>query len=165
MLLLLFGAVRPRAASARKLSLLLLLVAANQRMEQLVERELVRDGVDPHGYALLSLIGARGTPRLTELAQELGMPLTTVSDAVRRLEARTLVRRRPNPEDGRSSLFELTPHGNREWRAGWAALRRISEALKLEVDEQEMRDALTRLGNAFENIIAAGPTPDPMASN
>jgi DNA-binding MarR family transcriptional regulator len=93
------------------------------------------------------------------------MPLTTLSDAVRRLEARTLVRRRRNPDDGRSSLLELTPRGDREWRAGWGALRRISEALKREVDEEEMRDALTRLGDAFESILADGPAPDPMASN
>src|SRR3954447_15184450 len=82
----------------RRLSLLLLLVAANQRMAQLVERELASDGRAPRYYASLSLMGARGEMRLTELAEELGMPLTTASDAVRRLEARGSVRRRPNPQ-------------------------------------------------------------------
>src|SRR4051794_20020111 len=85
------------APSERRLSLLLLLVAAHQRMAQLVERELAAEGVDPNGYALLSLVGARGSIRLTELAGELGMPLTTASDIVRRLEQRRLVRRRSNP--------------------------------------------------------------------
>ena len=121
------------------LSLLLLLVAANQRMVQLVERELAADGVDANGYASLSLIGVRGEMRLTELADQLGMPLTTMSDVVRRLEGRGLVRRRPNPDDGRSFLFELTARGDREWRRGWGALQRIDEQLQRDVDFDEMR--------------------------
>ena len=96
-------------------------------MAQLVEQELAADGVDPNGYAVLSLIGVRGPVRLTELAAELGMPITTASDVVRRLEVARHVRRSPNPDDGRSSLFELTAKGDREWRRGWAALQRINE--------------------------------------
>ncbi len=122
-------------------------------MTQVVERELAADGVESNGYAVLSLIGARGTMRLTEVAQELGMPLTTASDVVRRLEGRHLVRRRPNPEDGRSFLFELTARGDREWRRGWGALQRINAALDDRVDELEMRTALTRLGRAFEEAL------------
>ena len=47
-------------------------------MAQLVELELAADGVESNGYAMLSLIGARGSVRLTEIASELGTPLTTV---------------------------------------------------------------------------------------
>ena len=80
------------APPERRLSLLLLVVAAHQRMGQLVERELTADGVAASDYALLSLVGARGPARLTEVAGELGMPLTTASDAVRRLEGRGMPR-------------------------------------------------------------------------
>jgi DNA-binding MarR family transcriptional regulator len=142
---------RSAAPPERRLSLLLLLVAANQRMQQLVERELAADGVDSNGYAALSRIGARGSMRLTELSDELGMPLTTASDVVRRLESRGLVRRRPNPDDGRSFLFELTARGDRDWRRGWGALQRIDA--KLEVDREQMRAALTELGAAFEAAL------------
>ena len=120
------------------------MVAANQRMVQLVERELAADGVDATGYASLSLIGVRGEMRLTEAADQLGMPLTTMSDVVRRLESRGLVRRRPNPDDGRSFLFELTARGDREWRRGWGALQRIDEQLRRDVDFDEMRTSLRR---------------------
>jgi hypothetical protein len=48
------------APPERRLSLLLLVVAAHQRMGQLVERELAADGVAASDYALLSLVGARG---------------------------------------------------------------------------------------------------------
>jgi DNA-binding MarR family transcriptional regulator len=120
-------------------------------MAQLVDRELAADGVEASGYSVLSLIGVRGPVRLTELAVELGMPLTTTSDVVRRLEAQRRVRRMPNPDDGRSYLFALTTAGNREWRRGWGALQRINALLRAELGEDEdgVRDALDLLGDAF----------------
>jgi DNA-binding MarR family transcriptional regulator len=144
---------RSAAAPERKLSLLLLLVAAHQRMAQLVDLELAADGVDSNGYAMLSLIGVRGPVRLTEVASELGMPLTTASDVIRRLESRHQVRRTPNPEDGRSFLFELTAKGDREWRRGWGALQRINAALVAGIDEQKTRDVLEELNRAFEAAL------------
>jgi DNA-binding MarR family transcriptional regulator len=138
------------APPERRLSLLLLLVAANQRMTQLVERELAADGVEPNHYATLSLIGAFGPMRLTEISSQLGIALTTTSDTVRRLEGHGLVRRHPNPEDGRSFLFELTARGDREWKRGWGALQRIDEAIVGAIDVDATRDVLTELGTAFE---------------
>jgi len=123
-------------------------------MAQLVERELAADGVASDGYASLSLIGVRGPIRLKELASELGMPLTTASDVVRRLEARHYVRRRENPDDGRSWLFELSAAGDREWRRGWGALQRIDARLREELDdENRIREALLELDGAFEAAL------------
>jgi len=118
-------------------------------MAQLVDLELAADGVESNGYAMLSLIGARGNVRLTQIASELGMPLTTASDVMRRLETRKHVRRTPNPDDGRSFLFELTARGDREWRRGWGALQRINVALLSQIDEQETREVLEELNRAF----------------
>jgi DNA-binding MarR family transcriptional regulator len=128
-------------------------------MSQLVERELARDGVESDGYAVYSLIGARGTMRLTEVSEQLGLPLTTASDIVRRLEGRGLVRRHPNPEDGRSFLFELTARGDREWKRGWGALQRINGALARELaDDAATKDVLLELGEAFEQVLETDPT-------
>src|SRR5262245_1725373 len=91
----------------RRLSLLLLLVAAHQRMAQLVQYELGRDGVDSSHYAVLSLVGVRNKIRVSEVAAELGMPLTTTSDVVKRLEDRGHLARSRNPADARSVLVEL----------------------------------------------------------
>ena len=122
-------------------------------MTQLVDMELAADGVGTNGYAMLSLIGVRGPVRLTEVAAELGMPLTTASDVVRRLEARGHVRRAPNPEDGRSFLFALSAKGDREWRRGWGALQRVNEALARRIDGGETRAALEQLNDAFEQAL------------
>jgi DNA-binding MarR family transcriptional regulator len=146
-------AERP-TTSERRLSILLLVVAAHQRLGRLVERELASDGVEPSDYGLLSLVGLRGPVRLKEVAAELGMRLTTASDAIRRLEARDHVVRRPNPADGRSTLFELTAEGNREWRRGWPALRRINAALSEALDDPAaVRRALEELGAAFDAAL------------
>jgi DNA-binding MarR family transcriptional regulator len=59
------------------------------------------------------------------------------------------VRRTPNPEDGRSFLFEVTARGDREWRRGGGALQRIDEALQAEIDEPHTRAALEQLNRAF----------------
>ena len=145
----------PPVSPEQRLSLLLRLVAAHQRMAQLVQRELAADGVDDDGYAVLSLIGVRGPVRLTELAAELGLPLTTASDVVRRLEARGDVQRMPNPGDGRSSLFALTPTGELVWRRGFDALRRVNGALEQELEGTDaVRSALERLDAAFARVLA-----------
>ena len=142
----------------RRLSILLLVVAANQRLLQLVERELAADGVSAADYGLLSLVGARGPVRLTEVAAELGMRLTTASDAMRRLEARGHATREPNPGDRRSVLFALTPAGDTEWRRGWPALQRINGFLEKELDDPALvRAALEDLGAAFGAALARPP--------
>ncbi len=146
----------------RRLSILLLVVAAHQRMGQLVERELAADGVAAADYALLSLVGLRGPARLTEVAAELGMPLTTASDALRRLEARGHVRRSRNPDDGRSVLVELTDAGGDEWRRGWPALVRVNEQLAEALEEPDLvRAGLERLGSAFETVLSGKPSRTP----
>jgi DNA-binding MarR family transcriptional regulator len=122
-------------------------------MTLLVERELAADGVEANGYAVLSLIGARAGMRLTELSEQLGMPLTTASDVVRRLEGRGHVRRRPNPNDKRSFLFELTARGDREWKRGFGALMRIQDALAGQLDTEAASAALLELGDAFEQAL------------
>jgi DNA-binding MarR family transcriptional regulator len=137
------------------LSLLLLVLAANQRLVRLVERELAADGVAGADYGLLSLVGVRGPVRLTEVATELGMRLTTASDAMRRLEARGHATREPNPEDGRSVLFALTEEGQAEWRRGWPALQRITRFLGEELgDPERVRDSLESVGAAFAQGLA-----------
>jgi DNA-binding MarR family transcriptional regulator len=122
-------------------------------MEQLFDLELAADGVESNGYAALSVIGVRESLNLTDIADELGMPLTTASDVVRRLERRGHVRRRRNPDDGRSFLFELTAVGDREWRRGWEAIRRILGGLREDLDEEAVRDTLVALNASFERAL------------
>jgi DNA-binding MarR family transcriptional regulator len=126
-------------------------------MAQLVDLELAADGVESNGYSMLSLIGVRGPVRLTEIASELGLPLTTASDVMRRLESRQYVRRTPNPEDRRSFLFELSAAGDREWRRGWGALQRINAKLGRHLDDAESTGAML---HELDAAFAAALTDD-----
>jgi len=139
------------AQPQRRLSLLLQIYAVHARMGALVTRELEQLGVESAHYATLSAIGAFGPIRLKELSSLLGMPLTTTSDVVRRLETRDALVRRPHPADGRSQLLELSARGDEEWRAGWPALQRATEAIvtRLDAPEDDVRDALRQLETAL----------------
>ena len=139
----------------RRLSLLLEIYSVYARMGALVTRELGALGVDSSDYAALSAIGAFGPIRLKELSSLLGTPLTTMSDVVRRLERREALVRRPHPGDGRSQLLELSEQGDAEWRAGWPALQRATEAIVTRLDgpEDDVRDALRRLEAALAGAL------------
>lgn len=67
--------------------------------------------VDRAGYAVLVRVSELGPVRLSELAQYLGLDVSTVSRQVQQLEQRGLVDRSPDPLDGRASLLELSIPG------------------------------------------------------
>jgi DNA-binding MarR family transcriptional regulator len=60
--------------------------------------------------------------RVGRLAEEFGLSRATVSDAVRTLETKGLVRRQPWPRDGRVATLRLTPEGEvtAAGLSGWA---------------------------------------------
>jgi DNA-binding MarR family transcriptional regulator len=119
--------------------------------------QAMRDlSVSPNGFAVLSAIRAFQPITPSRLAALLGMPPTTLSSYLRRLESRRQVRRRPNPEDGRSALLEVTKLGDRTVVAGLPALRgsvaRVNE--QLDYSPQELDLALDRLEDAFRRLLS-----------
>ena len=62
-------------------------------------------------YAVASWLNVCGQATPTELAADLGMKPTTLTSIIERLVRKRQIRRRPNPEDGRSYLLELTAKG------------------------------------------------------
>jgi len=78
--------------------------------------------VDRAGYAVLVRVAELGPVRLSELAQYLGLDVSTVSRQVQQLEQRGLVDRSPDPLDGRAALLELSVPGRevmQKMRDGW----------------------------------------------
>lgn len=68
------------------------------------------------GYGVLTEIGERGRFRLSDVAEQLELEVSTVSRHVKQLEASGLVRREDDPDDGRAALVQLTPLGRRVLR-------------------------------------------------
>jgi DNA-binding MarR family transcriptional regulator len=67
--------------------------------------------LDRASYGVLERTGALGPVRLSDLAAELGVDVSTVSRQVQALEHKGLVDREPDPDDGRAMLLQLTRKG------------------------------------------------------
>jgi DNA-binding MarR family transcriptional regulator len=101
------------AAPSRGRNVLFRLFILGQLADDLLGRAMTGLKVQPNDFAVLSAIRAFQPITPSRLAALLGTPPTTLSSYLRRLEARRLVRRRPNPDDGRSALLEVAKAGDR----------------------------------------------------
>ena len=106
----------------------------------------------------LSLIRVLGIlwdrrPRMTELAEYLGLEKQTMSGLIARAEKRGLVARAPNEEDGRATDVFLTKAGAelvKQLRAqGQETMMTIIKQLSAS-DQQQLHELLQRLLNARE---------------
>ncbi|WP_433055735.1 MarR family winged helix-turn-helix transcriptional regulator [Dactylosporangium sp. CS-033363] len=81
-------------------------------------------GLERPAYLLLSRIAVDGPFRLSALAADVSLDLSTVSRQVAALETAGLIGRYPDPHDRRASLVEVTELGREvfaENRARWLA--------------------------------------------
>ncbi len=138
---------------------LLQVFVAGQLSGELLRRELGTT-ITGDRFAVLSVIGALAPITPTELARRLGMAPTTVSSWLARLEREGVAERRPNPDDGRSQLIELTGAGRRELEAAMPefarAASRVREALGDDLDQ--VLDALERLVGVLRAALAKDTT-------
>lgn len=127
---------------------------AVERANQLVSRHLARrlagaGLTDIEAQVLFHLdhlpTGAR--PAVRDLKQAFGLPPTTLSAVLDRLERRKLVKRAPNPDDRRSTLIVPTPLGRRRIAEISALLTEIESAVAGRVRSEDMA--------AFERVLGA----------
>lgn len=76
--------------------------------------------VDELTYPVLSSLARTGPCSAADLGREAGLDRTTITRRADRLERAALLRRRPDPVDGRATLLTLTEEGH----AAVAATRR-----------------------------------------
>ena len=119
--------------------------------ERVVARPPPEAGASGEQLALLSLIATVEPITPTALAAEMGVPLTTLADALRRLDAREELRRSPNPADQRSHLLELSENGRARLRAVEPPLRKAAAELsaELRLSPAEVERALEELHGAL----------------
>jgi DNA-binding MarR family transcriptional regulator len=91
--------------------------------------------------------------RVHDVASELSITVGGTSKAVDRMEAAGLCVRRPNPEDRRSSIIELTPVGADLLAR---ALVIFDAELELRLGSVLPEESLTRLGTSLAMLRAAG---------
>jgi DNA-binding MarR family transcriptional regulator len=143
-------------AGLRRSTVLLQLWTAAHMAERLVAEHMQRAGLSDEQFALLSRIALDAPVTPTALAAEMGVPLTTLADAVRRLDERGEIERLPNPEDGRSHLLTLSPVGRDRVEAAapavWSALEELRSHLGVPVEEVE--GALEELHRSLREATA-----------
>ena len=96
----------------------------------LVERQLRDLGVPAYLFGLLSEVRHLAPVTPSVIAQRTGIATTTLRDNIQRLVDRGLVRRAPNPNDGRSYLIELTEKGELLARAADPVLLEAYQTLE-----------------------------------
>jgi DNA-binding MarR family transcriptional regulator len=103
---------RVQPLGSRDKKTLLELYVAGQLLGTLIEQVLSGAGLPPHLFGLLHHVKRREPVPPSVIAEEEGIPPTTIRDNVERLVRRGLLERRPNPSDRRSYLLALTPAGH-----------------------------------------------------
>jgi DNA-binding MarR family transcriptional regulator len=140
--------------------LLLRVFITSQLTGDLLEQEFSAAGLSRKDFAITSSLRLMQPTTPTALAEQLGMPLTTMSAAIRRIERRGHLHRVPNPADRRSHLLELTSAGREAVEGAFpafdAALGRLRAALGDDWDG--VAASLARLEGALRLAVAA-PAP------
>jgi DNA-binding MarR family transcriptional regulator len=138
----------------RNISLLFDLFVLNQRVRRLLTLALSDVALRADEYAVYSLLFEQGPLTATEMARRMGMPLTTLLDYLRAMDARGHLRRDPHPRDGRAQQLSLTMAGTAEQRrtnAAWEVMR-VRLERSLPIPARDIRRGLQALDDA---VIAA----------
>jgi DNA-binding MarR family transcriptional regulator len=113
-------------------------------------------------YEPMRVIERRGSCRVNDIASDLVITIGGTSKLVDRIEASGHCRRRPNPQDGRSSIIELTPSGRRLLaKAGMALEDELTARLGAVLSPrilQQFAASLTKLRAAGHRDGATGST-------
>lgn len=96
-------------------------LACQPAVHALIDTAIERSGLNADEFAVYPTLAAGDGVTLTELAQWMAAPMTTVSSYVKRFERRCQVERVHNPDDRRSYRLQLTAAGRDVHRAAGAA--------------------------------------------
>ncbi|HXL77613.1 MAG TPA: MarR family winged helix-turn-helix transcriptional regulator [Candidatus Eisenbacteria bacterium] len=145
----------PRRADV---SLLFDLFVVSQRVRRVLADGMAGSGMRPDEYAVYSLLFMEGPITATEMAQQLGLPLSTVLDYLKAIDAAGHLDRDRHPDDGRAVQVALNSKGiAAQVRANkhWEVVRKQIEG-SLRMPKSEVRAALVALDDAAAMALGAG---------
>jgi len=145
----------PRRADV---SLLFDLFVVSQRVRRVLADGMAGSGMRPDEYAVYSLLFMEGPITATEMAQQLGLPLSTVLDYLKAIDAAGHLERDRHPDDGRAVQVALNSKGiAAQVRANkhWEVVRKQIEG-SLRMPKSEVRAALVALDDAAATAVSAG---------
>jgi DNA-binding MarR family transcriptional regulator len=134
----------------------LLLFALSQQQGSLLQQAMADAPLQPSEFAIYSALRLMQPITPTQLATTLGMRATTLSSALVKMERRTHLRRRRNPDDGRSVMLSLSSAGIRATERCFPAFGRAIQTFlrHLEVDQTELLRHLEAFSSALTKAAA-----------
>ena len=102
------------------------------------------ESIDKAGYWLLVRVSENGPVRLSDLAEAVGLDVSTVSRQMGPLVSGGLITKEPDPHDGRASFLSLSARGA-------AVLEAVSDARR-----QALADALAEWSDDERATLASG---------
>jgi DNA-binding MarR family transcriptional regulator len=147
---------RPALASVDPATVLIMMWAGrlSRRVEAFYQRVLRPHGLHYSDYALLSLLRFSGSMSPKNLNRYLAITSGGLTKSIDRLESGRLVRRSPDPDDGRGTLVVLTKQGERLVAQVFAADLEAHEHLFRGLSRSDRRRiavALRELLDTFED--------------
>ena len=100
------------------------------------------------GFILLSIDPEKGTAS-TSLGPKMGIEATSLSRTLKTMEAKGLIVRKPNPDDGRGVLIHLTNFGKEKRDYSKERVLTFNEVIKRNVKQED----LVGFYNVAEKII------------
>jgi DNA-binding MarR family transcriptional regulator len=137
----------PRRADV---SLLFDLFVVSQRVRRVLADGMAGSGMRADEYAVYSLLFMHAPLTATEMTQQLGLPLSTVLDYLKAIDAAGHLERVPHPGDGRAVQVGLNRKGiaaQRHANAHWEVVRKQIEG-SLRMSKADVRAALHALDEA-----------------
>jgi DNA-binding MarR family transcriptional regulator len=95
------------------------------------------DGLTPTQWAALAKLSECGAQSQNQLGRLTAMDGATIKGVIDRLTVRKLTASRPDPEDARRLLIELTEEGHRVYRRAAPVAREITEKTLAPLAEAE----------------------------
>lgn len=135
--------------------LVFLLNVAQRRLQRYVAARSGDSGVTAAQSGLLFVLGERDGVLMSEAAAALDLNPPGISGLVDRMTAANLIRRRPDPDDGRAWRLWLTPSGRGALVETKAELARINARLTEGFSDTEI-DVVARWLTSFQSKFPKG---------
>ncbi len=121
----------------RRLTLLYQVWLLEVASSKLMRATLAGTGMRGEEYGLFSYLYANGPRTLTQAANDLGHPVTTLSTLLAPWVESGEIVRRPHPTDGRARLLELSPPGRSRLQAVIPVFTAAYQTLLRELEGRE----------------------------
>ncbi|PIF01291.1 MAG: MarR family transcriptional regulator [Maribacter sp.] len=104
------------------------------------------------GFTLLSIDPKTGTPS-TALGPKMGMEATSLSRILKSIEDKGLIKRKPNPKDGRGVIIHLTDFGLEKRKDSKDVVLRFNEMVHTHVTDEKL-DCFYEVMETINKLVA-----------